>query len=147
MQNFVNSFAHDIKGGTIYSSSGTGEMAFIDVGDIAKVNAEILKNPKHHVNQEYEITGSELLSFSDAIASIAEETNRNINVVDVSLNDSEKAMLQMGYPKFIVEMLISLNAQILQDGFNKTTNTVADITGNHPKSFATFAKENRLNWL
>ena len=44
-----------------------GKVAWADVRDIVAVNAEVLLNPKKYRNQTLTITGSEALSYSEAM--------------------------------------------------------------------------------
>ena len=80
MQNFVNFFTQDIKNGTVYQPVGNGKIGWVDVRDIAAVNAQILITPEQYANQELTITGSQNLSYSDALKIISTVINRQINL-------------------------------------------------------------------
>ncbi|PQJ78992.1 SDR family oxidoreductase [Polaribacter porphyrae] len=146
MQNFVNFFANDIKNGTLYMPAGQGKLGWVDVRDIAAVNAEILKNPNAYVNQELTITGAENLSFEDALSIVSSVLDKKVNYVDVPENAAIQAMKDYGMPDFVIEMTRSLN-QIIKAGYAEgVTETVEKITGKQPISFRQFVEDYKENW-
>lgn len=146
MQNFVNFFANDIKNGTLYMPAGQGKLGWVDIRDIAAVNAEILKNPNAYVNQELTITGAENLSFEDALAIVSSVLDKKVNYVDVSENAAIQAMKDYGMPDFVIEMTSSLN-KIIKAGYAEgVTETVEKITGKQPISFRQFVEDYKENW-
>ncbi|NRB47472.1 MAG: NmrA family NAD(P)-binding protein [Saprospiraceae bacterium] len=147
MQNFVNFFAQDIRNGTVYQPVGGGKMGWVDVRDIAAVNAQVIITPERFVNQELTITGAENLSYQEALGIIAETIDRPIHFVDVPEEKANAAMHGYGMPQFNIDMLSSLN-QIIKAGYAEgTTSTVSEVTGKAPISFSQFAADYQASWL
>ena len=146
MQNFVNFFAHDIKNGQVYQPVGNGKMGWVDVRDIAAVNTQILITPERFINQELTITGSENLSYGEALKIISDTTQKPVDFIDVPAENAIEAMKSYGMPQFNIDMLSSLN-QIIKAGYAEgTTTTVKDITGNAPIPFSQFANDYKSYW-
>lgn len=126
--------------------AGQGKLGWVDIRDIAAVNAEILKNPNAYVNQELTITGAENLSFEDALAIVSSVLDKKVNYVDVSENAAIQAMKDYGMPDFVIEMTSSLN-KIIKAGYAEgVTETVEKITGKQPISFRQFVEDYKENW-
>ena len=141
MQNFFLFHGGDLKNGAVYLPVGEGKIGWIDVRDIARANAHILNNPSPYLNTKITLTGKENLSYREALAIIAKETNRVIQFVDVPDEAAIKAMQEMGAPAFTIDMISSLN-QIIKAGYAEgTSNAVLDITGQEPISFAQFVAD------
>lgn len=146
MQNFVNFFGQDVKNGTVYQPVGNGKMGWVDVRDIAAVNAQILITPEQFINQEFTITGSQNLSYSDAIEIISATVNSPVSFIDIPAEKANAAMTEYGMPQFNIDMLSSLN-EIIKAGYAEgTTSTVEDITGSKPITFSSFAKDYQSAW-
>lgn len=146
MQNFVNFFAQNIKNGAVYLPVGTGKIGWVDVRDIAQVNATILANPSQFIGSKITITGSENLSYAQALKTIADTIGKEIQFVDVPEEAAINAMKEMGMPDFTIQMTSSLN-QIIKAGYAEgTTETVKEITGKAPISFKQFSADYQEAW-
>jgi len=121
MQNFVNFFSNDIKNGVVYQPVGQGKMGWVDVRDIAAVNTQVLIHPEKYINQELTITGSENLSYAEALKLISKTIGEPIDFVDIP---DEKANAAM----------------------KGVTTTVQNVTGEKPISFEQFANDYQSNW-
>ena len=146
MQNFVNFFAQDIRNGKVYQSVGDGKIGWVDVRDIAAVNAQVLITPERFINQELTITGAENLSYPDALKVISEVIEKPIDFVDVTNEDAIAAMKSIGIPQFNIDMMSSLN-EIIRAGYAEgVTSTVEEVNGNIPISFLQFATDYQAAW-
>ncbi|MDM8541664.1 hypothetical protein QUF90_11310 [Desulfococcaceae bacterium HSG9] len=65
---FLNFHGDDYKNGAIYLSAGDGKVAWVDVRDIAAVNAEVLLNPEKYRNQVLTVSDTKALSYTEAVA-------------------------------------------------------------------------------
>ena len=147
MQNFINFFANDIKNGTLYMPTGQGKLGWVDVRDIAAVNARILQNPELYMNKELMITGPENLSYQDTVTILSEVLGKEINYVDVPEEAAINAMKSVGMQEFIIEMTSSLN-QIIKAGYAEgITDTVEKVTGKKPVAFKQFVLDHKAHWL
>lgn len=148
MQNFINFNTQDIKiSGTIYMPVGRGKLGWVDVRDIAAVNAAILQNPSKFSGQTLMITGSENLNYDDCVVIISEVLGKKVSFVDVPEQASIDAMKQWQMPQFSIDMMVSLN-QIIKAGYAEgTTNVVKELTGKEPISFRQFVQDHKSLWV
>ncbi len=147
MQNFINFHGEDYKNGTIYLSAGDGKVGWVDVRDIAAVNAAVLMNPEKYVNQTLSISGAQNLSYTDVMEIMNKTLGRDTNYVAIADEDAVKAMTEMQFPEFVINLMIDLNTSIREGFADEVTTVVKDVTGNEPISFAQFVEDNRAAWL
>ncbi len=147
MQNFINFFADDYKNGTIYLPAGDGKIGWVDVRDIAAVNVEVLLNTEKYNNQSLTITGSECLSYTEAVSQMNEVLGKESQYVAVPDEAAIKAMKDMGFPPFMIDLMISLNHTIVEGYAEEVTDTVEKVTGQKPISFKQFVADNKEIWL
>jgi len=147
MQNFINFFADDYKNGTLYQPAGDGKIGWVDVRDIAAVNVEVLLNPEKFKGQTLTITGSEKLSYTDAVAQMNQVLGREAQYVAVPDEAAVEAMKGIGFPEFIIDLMISLNHCIVQNHAEETTDTVEQVLGRKPIAFKQFVEDNKGVWL
>ena len=147
MQNFINFFADDYKNGTLYQPAGDGKMGWVDLRDIAAVNVAVLLNPEAYTNQTLTITGSECLSYSEAIGQMNEVLGKACQYVAVPDAAAIDAMKEMQFPPFIIDIMISLNHTVVEGYAEEVTDTVEKVTGRKPISFKQFVTDNKDVWL
>jgi uncharacterized protein YbjT (DUF2867 family) len=147
MQNFINFFGQTIKNqNAFYLPAGDGKVSFVDVRDIAAVVAKLLtKNNgnrgQQHENKAYDITGPEALSYSQAAEIISKEIGKKISYVDIPEEDARKAMKGIGMEDWLIDAIVELY-NIIKAGYaSQTTNTVEQIIGRKPTSFAQFVRD------
>jgi len=147
MQNFSTTIAADYKAGTIYQAADDVKISWVDVRDIAAVNVEILLNPEKYINQTLTITGNESLNYEEAINQMNEVLGKETKYFAIPNEAASKAMSDMHFPQFIIDLLISLNDSIKQGHFVETTNTVEKVLGRKPISFKQFVTDHKNVWL
>lgn len=147
MQNFINFHGDDYKNGALYLPAGDGKVAWVDVRDIAAVNVDILLNPEKYRNQTLTITGPKALSYAEAVAVLNDVLGKDAKYVAVSDEDAIKAMTEMKFPEFLIDLMIDLNKCIREGFAEATTTTVKDVTGNDAISFEQFVHDNKDAWL
>lgn len=148
MQNFVNFLTNDIKNGAVYQPvRPDAKLNWVDVRDIAAVNAVILEQPYHFQNQEITISGSENLSYDEGLQIISKAIGRPIAFVTVPDEAAIDAMRSYQMSQFNIDMMMSLN-HIINLGYAAMhTTAVKDITGKDPISFAQFVDEYKSIWM
>jgi uncharacterized protein YbjT (DUF2867 family) len=147
MQNFINFHGDDYKNGALYLPAGDGKVAWVDVRDIAAVNVDVLLNPEKYCNQTLTITGTTALSYAEAVAVLNDVLGKDVKYVAVSDEDAIKAMTEMEFPEFLIDLMIDLNRCIREGFAEETTTTVKDVTGNDAISFEQFVHDNKGAWL
>lgn len=147
MQNFITFLRDMVRSGTMYSSQGNGRVPFIDARDIAAVAARVLMSPEAHVGQSYTLTGPEALTNAEALALIANEIGRPVNLVPIAEDQAVAAMRQAGMPDALVEAMSSLNRIIAAGWVAEVTQDVPHLLGHPATRFIDFVREHRHAWL
>ena len=147
MQNFSTNLAANYNSGTIYQAADDAKISWVDTRDIAAVNVEVLLNPEKYLNQTLTITGGESLNYQEAINQMNEVLGKETKYVAIPNEGAAKAMADMHFPQFIIDLLISLNDSIKQGHFIETTNTVEKVLGRKSIAFNQFVVDNKSVWL
>jgi uncharacterized protein YbjT (DUF2867 family) len=142
-------FAQNFSENVMLASILAGELAlpvgdvgepFIDTDDIADVVAAALTDDRH-IGQLYEVTGPRLLTFADAVAEIAEATNRDIRYLTITPEQFSEGLAQEQLPPDIVGLLNELFTQVL-DGRNEyLADGVQRALGRAPRDFSDYVQE------
>ena len=144
MQNFTTSMAGAIKAGTLAEPAGEGKTAFIDARDIAAVAAKALLEPGHE-GKTYTLTGAELLSRGDVAAALSRELGRTVTYLPVT-DEQFRAAVKGVLPPSYTELMSHLYSIVRAGHTAVKTDTVREVLGRAPISFAQFAKEHRAAW-
>lgn len=147
MQNFINFYCEDFKSGTLYLPAGNGKIAWVDLNDIASVSVAVLLNPVMFKSQTLTVTGSENLSYAEAVEQMNEVLNKQSNYVAVSDEAATNAMQDKQFPQFIIDFMLSLNHAVVNGYTEEVTDTVELLTGQKPVSFKQFVEANQKKWL
>lgn len=146
MQNYQRFLGPMIAGGTVYSATGSGRSAWIDVADIAAANAAVLTDPAPHAGKTYTLTGPEAFALPDGVAAIADGLDREIAVVDITSEQAHQTMLGFGMPEYEVDMIGSLEAAARDGVFEPVTTDIETLTGRPPRTFGEFVTANLDGW-
>jgi uncharacterized protein YbjT (DUF2867 family) len=147
MQNFATYYAGMIKGGALYLPQGDGQVSYIDVRDIAAVNAVILQNPEAHAGKSYTLTGNAAISNTDAVRAIGAATGSSPSYVAVPDQAAVESMKSMGMDDWSIDQMMSLH-QLTAAGYaSGVTQTVHEIIGREPISFANFVADHKQVWV
>jgi uncharacterized protein YbjT (DUF2867 family) len=140
-QNFSEGFMRDlVLEGVVPLPPGEVKEPFIDADDIADVAVAALTE-YGHAGQIYEMTGSKLLTFGEAVQHIASATGREINYVQIPKEDFTAGLKDVGLPEVMVNLYTYLFAHVL-DGRNEyLTDGVQRALGRQPRDFKTYAKD------
>jgi uncharacterized protein YbjT (DUF2867 family) len=141
-------FAQNFSEGAFAESIAAGELAlpvdsigepFVDVEDIADVAVAALTEDGHS-RQLYELTGPRLLTFADAVGTIAAASGREVRFVRIGLEDFAAEVAELGVPEDEVALLRFLFTEVL-DGRNEyVTDGVQRALGREPTDFREYAR-------
>lgn len=146
-QNFSESFFLEgiQQGQLVLPIADVGE-PFIDAEDIAEVAVAALTQPQH-TGRVYELTGPRLLTFAEAVQTIARYTDRSISYETIPLESYLSALQDLGTPPEMIALLTYLFSEVL-DGRNASlTPDVAQILGRPPIAFDTYAERTAASGL
>lgn len=138
-QNFSESLFHTfVMGGTLALPVEPIGEPFIDADDIADVAVAALTEPGHE-GQLYELTGPQLLTFAEAVETIAEATGRPIQFVQIPLETFVGAMRAEEAPEEIIGLMTYLFTTVLDGRNAHLTDGVQRALGRPPRDFADYA--------
>ncbi|WTZ02058.1 ergot alkaloid biosynthesis protein [Micromonospora sp. NBC_01392] len=143
MENFVGDHPHAVsvrERGEIVSATGDARVAFVDPADIAEVAVRALTDPTSH-DTEHIVTGPERLSYADIAAILTDIGGRPVRHRAVD-EDALAAYHELhGLPPDFARFLAGLDTAVAAGAEDRTTTTVADVTGRRPRSFRDFCRE------
>lgn len=128
-----------VLAGEITLPAGDVREPFIDVDDIADVAVAALTEAGH-AGQIYEVTGSRLLTFREAVEEIARASGREIRYVQIPHEAFAAGIAESGAPDDVVWLLGYLFSTVL-DGRNAyVCDGVRRALGREPTDFAEFVR-------
>jgi uncharacterized protein YbjT (DUF2867 family) len=133
--------------GTIYYDWGDGKAGMIDVRDIvdSAIGALMARDGRLD-NQSFVLTGPQSIGFADVAAAIAKAIGKDVKYVPVPHEAAREAMVGMGFPEWIVDGYIELNAGFEAGFADTTTDGVQKLAGHAPRSFEDFASDFAAVW-
>lgn len=140
MQNNLR-FAGTIKSqGVFYAPYGETKVSDVDARDVASVAHSTLTEDGHE-GKVYEITGPEALSYDDMAREFSSALGHEVRYVEVPVETAREAMVGMGMQTWLVDALVEL-FNFYRDGrADQVTDTVREVTGREPITFAQFARD------
>jgi uncharacterized protein YbjT (DUF2867 family) len=129
----------------IYSNTGMGRVAFIDVNDIAAAALAVLTAPTP-LNTEFVLTGDEPISYDRVAELISQACGRRISHTHVSTEAMAERFIKRGLPEATARFLALGYETIAAGAGNRTTDVVRTLTGRPPTTFQTFAEANADVW-
>jgi uncharacterized protein YbjT (DUF2867 family) len=135
-QNFKNYEWDNItQRGVTYATAGEGKVGFVDVQDIADVAAAVLTKDGHS-RKVYELTGPELLSYSDAARLLSGVTGKTIVYPAPSVEEYTNTLKAAGAPDFVAPYMTAVYSVIANGHVGYLTNDVEQVIGRKPGPLA-----------
>jgi uncharacterized protein YbjT (DUF2867 family) len=140
-QNFSEGyFVESVLAGELALPAGDVGEPFVDVDDIAEVVTAVLTQDGH-VGQTYELSGPRALTFTEAVAVIAEATGRDVVFTRISPADFAAGLAAVDVPADLIDLLLYLFETVL-DGRNETPQDgIERVLGRPPRDFADFVRD------
>ncbi|SRR5579883_564382 len=139
-ENLFLSLPSALKSGQWYSSAGDGRIPYIAHADCARAAAAaLIKAP---LNQTLTLTGPELLTTQEIAAQASEATGKPLAVIPVTDEQLAEGMAHAGLPEAIIPMVVSLDTNTRQGGFDILTDDVEALTGRKPSPLKAFLDAN-----
>lgn len=144
MQNFTTTLHDDlVKNQRIYLPAGNAKFTVIDITDIGAVAAKILSEPQNHINNSYELTNNETLTFVEMATKISLGIGKTIKFISPNLFQFFLTKRKEKMPTMLILVMIMLHYIPRFQKTPKMTNCVQTITGKEPISFNDFVKANK----
>lgn len=141
-QNFNENFLLDpVLDGVVALPQAEVKIPFVDTDDIAEVAVNAILDDKHN-GQIYQLTGPELLTFKQAIATIANASNRAITFVPISIQEYSQGMRDANVPEDFIWLIEYLFTEVLGNPKNsEITNDIEQVLKRKPISFTEYAEK------
>jgi uncharacterized protein YbjT (DUF2867 family) len=126
--------------GTLAVPAGRARIAMIHPADVAAAAAVALAEDGHE-GSRYELTGPRAITYAEIARDLTEASGRTVEYVNIPDEVARQGMLDAGFPPVLAEFLITLYSA-LRGGLGEAVNdTVEQLIGRPPRSFAGFARE------
>ena len=139
-QNFYGNLPSINAESRFYSSLGDTALSLVDINDVAAVAVAALTESGHE-GKTHHITGSEALTSSEHAKLLSAASGKEITYVDIPEAALIGALKQAGLGDWLSEKLGEMITWFQQGDYGLTTNTVEEVTGRKPRTFAEFAQE------
>lgn len=140
-QNFSENFLLDaVRSGTVALPVDDVKEPFVDAADIADVAVAALTQ-EGHAGKLYELTGPRLISFAEAVKTIAEHAGRPVEFVRVTPEQYRSGLEEIGLDEGYVSLVMYLLTNVL-DGRNESlASGVQQALGREPRDFTDYVRE------
>jgi uncharacterized protein YbjT (DUF2867 family) len=129
---------------TLVLPFGEGRTSPVAAHDVARVVAEILRNPERHREHVYELTGPEVLGIDGLARSFSEGLQQPVAGVDIAYGDWVENVLEpVGLPSHVAQHIATM-ARLHREGrYDRLTDGVERVTGRPAVTVAQYVAEHR----
>lgn len=149
MQNLSTTHAADIRErNEVLVPAGGGRTAFVDARDVAAAAAVVLTAPwgaSHRVTA-YELTGREVLTYTEVAAVLSRVLGRSIAYTSPSMVRFYRSMRARGYARAYVAVMLAVYTTARVGLAAHRTDDLEHLLGRPPLSFERFAEEHTAAW-
>lgn len=144
MQNFLTTLHRDlVEKDRIFLPAGDAKFTLIDVRDVGRTGAEVLRHPAVHRNRAYDLTNEELLNFGEMAGQLSEALGRRIDYQSPNLLRFFLTKKKEGLPVPMILVMIMLHYLPRLSGPPGRSREVERITGRAPFTFQQFIADHR----
>ncbi|MGH9116680.1 MAG: SDR family oxidoreductase [Acidimicrobiales bacterium] len=140
MTNVVGSAETVRHMGTLFAPADDARIAMIDPRDVGTGAAAVLTEDGHD-GKTYVLTGPDPISFAEIAGHLSEATGRTVEFVSVPDAAARQSMVDAGMPEWFADNVAAVFGFLRQGIAAETTDTVKELTGAEPRSFADFARD------
>ena len=148
MQNMLHIAGSIVAEDKFYMPMRDGQVGIIDVRDVARFILAVLTGSGHD-GKTYEITGPELVSFSDIAEQLSGVMGREISYIDVPAEDFKQSLVHWVPDDWYVETvsgMFELTAQgrgaLLTDNYTRVTGRAPATLRRFFRDYSTFFEKN-----
>lgn len=139
-QNFYGNLPSINAEGRFYSSLGDTALSLVDINDVAAVAVAALTESGHE-GKTHHITGSEALTSSEHAKLLSAASGKEITYINIPEVALVGGLKEAGLGDWLSDKLGEMITWFTQGDYALTTNTVEEVTGRKPRTFADFAQE------
>ncbi|WP_372869960.1 NmrA family NAD(P)-binding protein [Shewanella sp.] len=127
------SLGHTLDSGVLTHAAANGRFAPVSKADLAEALARLLMT-EGHAGKIYELTGPELMSYTEIAKLISELTGKHIQTHEITPDAQIAALSQMGLPGFLAKALGGASRAIAAGEYDTRSDDLAHILGREPRS-------------
>lgn len=147
-QNLQDAYLKDLREDhRLYVPAGDGQVAFIDLEDVATIAAQALAAPSAHLNQAYTLTGPEAIGFEQVAARLSQALERPIRYESASILGyihHLRARRQQPWGQAIVQTILHVG---LRFGRASTVDpTLERLLGRPSRTITQYIQDNATRW-
>ena len=141
-QNFSEgAFLNFVLNGVVALPMPDAEIPFVDADDIAEVVSKVLLDDSYN-GKIITVTGPEKKTFKELVVIMANEMDREIQYVPITIDEFKDGMRNEGLPDSYVWLFGYLFKEVLGNPDNQeVTNDVEQVLGRKATSFETYAQK------
>jgi NAD(P)H dehydrogenase (quinone) len=128
--------------GKLIAATGQGGAPYVTREDCAQAAAAALASSETS-NNTWNITGPDLVTYSDLAQLASELTGHPVTYVAVTPEEREAQLVAAGTPEFIAKLLISSQKAIAEGKMGTPTTAVKELSGRQPTSVREFLGSNK----
>ncbi|WP_333754179.1 NmrA family NAD(P)-binding protein [Streptomyces sp. IBSBF 3352] len=142
---FTSAAAQSIKrDGTLALPFGAGRTSPVAVSDVARVAATVLRDPRGHIGNVYELTGPRTMDMEEMAESFSRALGRPITYADVPLEQWRAQVLAgLGLPQHIEEHIVTMCRLHQENRYDRATDDVAALTGTPAQTIEQFVSDRK----
>ncbi|MBB3566591.1 SDR family oxidoreductase [Rhizobium sp. BK491] len=140
--NYLMGLPHSLETGKWYTATGNGRVSNISRNDCALAIAAALASDATD-SATYTLTGSTAVTIEDVASVVSKITGRPLEVVQVNDEQLAAGLTGAGLPPFVVDMLVSADANTRAGKFDILTNDFNKLTGKEPQTLRSFFEEHK----
>lgn len=139
--------ADSIRSGKLIAATGKGEVALVDVRDVAEAAARVLAAPAAHDGRTYTLTGPRALSFAALSQLLATATGQTVRHISPPRLLARLVLpWASGMPRWLSNMVVELMGAIADGTQSVPSNDVQALTGHEPRTIEAFITEHRASF-
>lgn len=132
--------------GMLFAPAEGARISMIDPHDVASAAAVALTDNGHD-GKTYILTGPEAIIYEQVARDLSVATGQTISFVAVPDEAAQQAIVASGMPEFVAEQIVAVFGALRRGAYNQTSNSVYNLTGHAPRSFAQFARSTHANFF
>jgi NAD(P)H dehydrogenase (quinone) len=142
----IPTLAPAVATGTLAAATAQGGAPYVTREDCAQAAAAALASPDTS-NKTWNITGPDLVTYSDLARLASELTERSVTYVAVTREERVAQLIAVGTPEPIAILLASSQMAVAQGAMGTPTTAVKELTGRGPMSVREFLSAHRAALL
>jgi uncharacterized protein YbjT (DUF2867 family) len=120
--------------GVIRGPAGDGTVAAVARADVADAAAAVLRQPGHHVDATYELSGPEALSLDEVAARAAVVLGKALRYERETLDEAYESRRKYSDEQWQLDAWVSTYTAIADDEVSRITGDVRSLTGHAPRT-------------